>query len=93
VRIGSTASAGTCPSADQEALDALGAHSFDRARVKVSGVFKEIKSARKKYKGKYKGGIFMEIVAIKIKQGGVKNEKEKCQKNRVRMWVCMNVDE
>lgn len=32
----------------------------------------------------------MEYV-LRIKQGGVKNEKEKCQKSRVRM--CMNVDE
>lgn len=40
VRIGSTASAGTCPSAGQGALDAPGAHSFGRAGVKVSGALK-----------------------------------------------------
>lgn len=43
VRIGSTASAGTCPSAGQGALDAPGAHSFGRAGVKVSGALKKIK--------------------------------------------------
>ncbi len=43
VRIGSTASAGTCPSAGQGALDDPGAHSFDRAGVKVSRALKKIK--------------------------------------------------
>lgn len=50
VRIGSTALAGTCPSAGREALDAPGAHSFGRAGVKVSGALKKNKGARKKQK-------------------------------------------